>query len=139
MKQGILLTPPPSKEGVGLGNVKNVDTTNAANITTGVLPDSVLPPKAVKRLVDVANQAARYALTVETVQQGDTVRQLDTQTMYLVIDDTKLSEAAGYAVYRADMPFAAISGKPTTLAGYGITDAGMNNEEKMITSMGGMI
>lgn len=32
-----------TKAQVGLGNVKNVDTTNASNITTGTLPSSVIP------------------------------------------------------------------------------------------------
>ena len=66
-----------------------------------VLSLSNLPSGALERMVDVADQTARYALTTATVQNGDTVRQLDTGVMYVVVDDTKLDEAAGYKEYVA--------------------------------------
>ena len=44
----------------------------------------------------MANQAARFALTTATVQNGDYVYQTATAILYEVIDDTALDEAAGY-------------------------------------------
>lgn len=92
-----------------------------------------LPPSVIERLVIVADQTARYALTTATVQNGDTVKQTDTGEMWFVKDDTNLDSSAGYAVYTAGtasaVPFSGITGKPTTLAGYGITDAASSTHD----------
>ena len=37
-----------NKTQIGLGNVQNVDTTDASNITTGTLPDTVIPTNIVR-------------------------------------------------------------------------------------------
>jgi hypothetical protein len=62
-----------------------------------------------------------------TVQLGDTVKQLDTGIMYVVIDTANLANAAGYSEYTAAtaaaVPWSGVQSKPTTLSGYGITDA----------------
>ena len=95
--------------------------------SNGFVPLTQIPPAALERLVIVADQAARYALTTATVQNGDTVKQTDTNVMYFVKDDTNLSSAAGYEVYSAGtasaVAWSGVTGTPTTLAGYGITDA----------------
>lgn len=57
-----------TKEQIGLGNVPNVDTTNASNITSGTLPSAVLPALAISDTYTAANEAAQLALTV---QKGD--------------------------------------------------------------------
>ena len=72
-----------------------------ATQVTGVLGLSHVPQGALERLKIVANQAARYALTTSDVQNGDSVKQLDTGTMYIVVDDTRLDQAAGYVEYTA--------------------------------------
>ena len=54
-----------TKAMVGLGNVPNVDTTNAGNITSGQLPTSVLPPLAINETFTVNSQAAMLALVAE--------------------------------------------------------------------------
>lgn len=66
-----------------------------------LIPINQIPPAALERLVIVANQAARFALTTATVQNGDTVKQTDTNVMYFVIDDTNLNNSSGYAIYSA--------------------------------------
>jgi hypothetical protein len=90
------------------------------------VPLTQIPPAALERLVIVANQAARFALTTATVQNGDTVKQTDTNIMYFVTDDTLLSGAGGYEVYTAGtasaVAWSGVTGTPTTLSGYGITD-----------------
>lgn len=77
---------------------QNID---ASKITTGTIDINRIPKTAIERLIVVADQTARYALTINEVQNGDTVKQNDTNTMYFVIDDTNLSNANGYQVYTA--------------------------------------
>ena len=74
---------------------------DASVVTTGVLPISVIPQGAMERLIKVANQTARFALTTDDVQLGDSVLQLDTDVMYVVIDTNELDNAAGYEEYAA--------------------------------------
>lgn len=92
----------------------------------GFVPVTQIPPAALERLVIVADQTARFALTTATVQNGDTVKQTDTNVMYFVKDDTNLDSAAGYEIYSAGtasaVAWSGVTGTPTTLAGYGITD-----------------
>lgn len=66
-----------------------------------VLSLANLPEGALERLVKVADQTARYALTTSDVQLGDSVQQLDTGVMYIVVDITKLDQADGYQEYTA--------------------------------------
>ncbi len=84
-------------------------------------------PSALERLVIVADQTARFALTTTTVQNGDTVKQADTNVMYYVKDDTNLSNSNGYELYRAgtaaSVPWTGVTGTPTSISGYGIIPA----------------
>jgi hypothetical protein len=66
-----------------------------------LVPVNQLPAAALERLVVVADQTTRFALTTTTVQNGDSVLQTDTNTMYMVKDDTNLSNSSGYQVYSA--------------------------------------
>lgn len=74
---------------------------DASVVTTGTLPLSVLPQGALERLVKVANEEARFALTTGDVQLGDSVLQIDTDIMYIVIDTAQLNNNAGYEEYAA--------------------------------------
>lgn len=74
---------------------------DASVVTTGTLPLSVLPQGALERLVKVADEEARFALTTSDVQLGDSVLQIDTDTMYIVIDTAQLNNATGYEEYAA--------------------------------------
>jgi trimeric autotransporter adhesin len=69
-----------TKAEVGLGNVPNIDCTNASNITTGTLPTSVLPPLAITDTHVVANEAAQLALVV---QKGDIAVRTDLGRSYI--------------------------------------------------------
>lgn len=104
------------------GNANGLATLDASSL----IPITQIPPAALERLVVVANQAARYALTTATAQNGDTVKQTDTGEMWYVVDQTNLANSAGYAVYSAgtasSVPWTGVTGTPTTVAGYGITD-----------------
>jgi hypothetical protein len=93
----------------------------------GLVPIGQIPPAALERFVVVPDEAARFALTTANAQNGDTVKQQDTGEMFFIKDETNLGNASGYAVYTAgsasSVPFSGVTGLPTTLSGYGITDA----------------
>lgn len=81
-------------------SANSADSVAAANIS-GILSLSQLPKGAVERCVVVADDTARYALTTNDVQVGDTVKVTSTGKMYFVVDDTHLSTDAGYEIYTA--------------------------------------
>lgn len=117
--------------------IKAID---AAWITTGKISLDRLPHGALERCVVVPDDDARYALTTDKAQNGDTVKVTGTGLMYFIIDDSKLSEAAGYEVYTAGtasaVDWSGITNKPTTIAGYGITDKLVYASEKVTTATG---
>lgn len=116
-------------------DIKNID---AAWITSGVISIDRLPHGALERCVVVATDAARFALTTAQVQTGDTVKVTETGKMYFVVDDTKLADVAGYEIYTAGtasaVDWSGVINKPTTLAGFGITDAVNANEKVTVAS-----
>lgn len=79
-----------------------------ADLVDGLIPVSQIPPVVIERLVKVADDTARFALTTETVQNGDTVQTIDNNKMYAVIDDTHLDSEQGYQVYVAGMAARAV-------------------------------
>jgi hypothetical protein len=107
-------------------NSKLVQTLDASKIVSGTIDIARLPAGALERLVIVANQTARFALTTTNVQLGDTVKQTDTGLLYIVKDEANLANAGGYEEFTAgsatSVPWSGITSKPTTLSGYGITD-----------------
>lgn len=107
----------------GSGNVSINSTLNnfdASKITSGTISIDRLPKGALERLVIVANQTARFALTTNDVQEGDTVKQTNTGIMYFVVDSTKLDSEAGYSIYTAgaatSVPWSGVTNKPNILS-----------------------
>lgn len=82
---------------------------------SGKVPLAQLPAGALPTLVVVADQAARFALTIAQVQNGDTVKQVDTNLMYFVVDDTNLNNASGYDSYDATTDWSLITSKPANI------------------------
>lgn len=99
----------------GNADITDVD---ASKITSGTIDIARLPKGALERCVIVTDDAARFALTTDSVQIGDTVKVTATNKMYFVIDDTKLNTEAGYTVYTAgtatSVPWSGVTGKPST-------------------------
>ena len=102
----------------GTGNVElNVTSLDATKLD-GIISIDNLPAGALERLVPVENETAMYALTTDDVQLGDTVQNLETGIMYLVVDTSNLNSAAGYKEYTAgsasSVPWSGVTGKPST-------------------------
>ena len=108
----------------------------------GVIDISHIPQGALERVVQVADDTARFKLTVSQVQLGDTVKVLSSKMMYIVIDESKLSSEAGYMEYTAgqasQVPWSGVTGKPTTLGGYGITDGSPKDHTHTIGNVTGL-
>lgn len=75
----------------------------------GLIPINEIPPAAIEHMITVANDTARYALTADDVENGDTVYVNATKIMYMVVDDTHLSTDAGYLEYSAGIATKAIA------------------------------
>ena len=107
--------------------IKTANGLDASKITSGTINIERLPKGALERLVIVANQPARFALTTADVQEGDTVKQSDTGVMYFVINSTKLDNEAGYSVYTAgaatSVPWSGVTNAPTKVSQF-TNDAG---------------
>lgn len=103
------------------GNV-TISTTlanfNASKIASGTISIDRLPKAALERLVVVADDTARFALTTATAQSGDTVKVTSTGKMYLIKDESKLNSEDGYEPYTASqassVPWSGVTGKPST-------------------------
>lgn len=91
---------------------------DASKIASGTISIDRLPKAALERLVVVANDTARFALTTATVQSGDTVKVTSTGKMYLIKDESKLNSEDGYEPYTASqassVPWSGVTGKPGT-------------------------
>ena len=82
----------------------NVNVTAVpAALVTGVLSEANIPASIVSTLKTVNTDEERFALTIDDVQNGDTVYVAEPAPgkMYRVIDDTKLNEEAGYQEFSA--------------------------------------
>lgn len=91
---------------------------DASKIASGTISIDRLPKAALERLVVVANDTARFALTTATAQSGDTVKVTSTGKMYLIKDESKLNGEDGYEPYTASqassVPWSGVTGKPST-------------------------
>lgn len=103
------------------GNV-TISTTlanfDASKIASGIISIDRLPKAALERLIVVADDTARFALTTATAQSGDTVKVTSTGKMYLIKDESKLNSEDGYEPYTASqassVPWSGVTGKPST-------------------------
>lgn len=91
---------------------------DASKIASGTISIDRLPKAALERLIVVADDTARFALTTATTQSGDTVKVTSTGKMYLIKDESKLSSEDGYEPYTASqassVPWSGVTGKPST-------------------------
>lgn len=142
--QGIHITP----EEIALWNSKadadhghNLDgkvKIDASDVVSGTFPISMIPKAAIENTYDVDTDEDRFLLTIDDVQNGDTVYAKDTETFYYVVDDTKLDQEDGYKPYSTgiakSMQWSNIKNIPNTLSGLGITDAYNKQEIENLAS-----
>jgi hypothetical protein len=95
-----------------IGKFAPLDSNNLIDI-------KYIPQGALERLVVVADDTARLALTTSSVQNGDVVKVTSTNKMYFVKDQTKLTSEDGYEVFAAgvaaSVAWSNITGKPSFL------------------------
>lgn len=107
------------------GKANSSHTHKSADITsleatklTGTIDVERLPKGALNKLVTVADDTARFALTTDSVHTGDTVKVTATEKMYYVKDETNLSSESGYEIYAAgtaaSVPWSGVTNKPST-------------------------
>lgn len=91
---------------------------DASKIASGTISIDRLPKAALERLIVVADDRARFALTTATAQSGDTVKVTSTGKIYLIKDESKLNSENGYEPYTAgqasSVPWSGVTGKPET-------------------------
>lgn len=91
---------------------------DASKIASGTISIDRLPKAALERLVVVADDTARFALTTATAQSGDTVKVTSTGKMYLIKNESKLNSEDGYEPYTASqassVPWSGVTNKPST-------------------------
>lgn len=100
----------------------DIPSIDASRVSVGTLPLSVLPQGALEKLVKVANKAARFNLTTKEIQLGDSVLQLDTGVMYIVVDQNKLNSDEGYQEYKASTALLATEATKLGHANVGTTN-----------------
>lgn len=90
-----------------------------ASTLTGTISLDNLPAGALERLVVVADEDTRLALTSAQVQTGDTVKEEDSGLMYFVVDDTKLGTAEAAQAFEeytvgsaSSVPWSGVTDKP---------------------------
>ena len=77
----------------------------------GLIPTEYIPPQVFERMVTVANDTERFALTTDDVQDGDWVYVNSTQIRYFVSDEDHLDTEAGYTPVAAGIAAKAVADK----------------------------
>lgn len=125
--------------GTSLGNYQLTSQKNQANGYAGLGADGKIdvgqiPAIKSHEFLTVTNAAARYALTTSQVQLGDEVLETSTGETYVLIASDP--SQAGSWLFKSDTTptWSSIAAKPTTIAGFSITDAYTKTE--IDTSLG---
>ena len=116
----------------------HIPALDASKIGSGTIDIARLPAAALERLVVVADQTARYALTDQDVQLGDTVKEQDTGLMFFVVDTDELDSAAGYEPYTvgaaSSVPWSGVTDKPATFPPSSHAHGNLSNDGKLSTA-----
>lgn len=112
-------------DAAAVGAIASAEKGQALGVATldadGFVHLSQMNPAVIERVVVVADEAARYALTTTEVQNGDVVNQQSPapSSMWYVVDQTNLDNASGYLPFSAgiaaSVAWSGISGKPAII------------------------
>ena len=95
----------------------NVTALDGSKIT-GTIPLASIPKGAQERLIVVADDTARLALTSSGAQNGDVIKVESTGIMYYIVDDTAMGSEDAFSVFTAgaasSVAWSGITGKPST-------------------------
>lgn len=106
---------------------------DASMIKTGVFNINLIPKSAMMDYVVVKDTAARLALKIDRVQNGDVVQESDTSKAYFVIDETKLgTEAAFQEFTTSSTPWSGVTNRPISLT----ISGGVNGSVSFDTASG---
>ncbi len=89
--------------------IDNLLASKASLDNGGKVSLAELPNAVIERMVTVPDDKTRFSLTSEQVQLGDTVRVVDSNIMYMVIDEENLDNESGYQSYSAGTAAKAIA------------------------------
>lgn len=98
-----------------VGKSAEAESVDAENIK-GTIPLSKIPMAALDRLYKVANQAAMLGLTLDDIQEGDSVQLLDTKVMYVLTDESKIGTMDAFTEYSAGIAAHATSADSASTA-----------------------
>lgn len=108
---------------------------DASKIVSGIISMDRIDPSAKERLYQCENESELASLTTEQVQNGDMIYVKAPKTnIYYVMDDSKLGTEEymqGLKLFSTGitaLTWDNISSKPTTISGFGITDAYTKDE-----------
>jgi len=107
----------------------------------GYVQLSQMNPAVIERVVVVADEAARYALTTAQVQNGDVVNQQSPapSSMWYVVDQTNLDNASGYLPFSsgvaASVAWSGITNKPAIVGD--LENISLTSEGDLIQYVGG--
>lgn len=97
---------------------------DASAIKSGTIDIARLPQGALERLYDTEDEISAMSLDV---QNGDMIQLLSTNVFYVCVNDTSDEFATKFREFTAgvatSVSWSGVTNKPTTLSGYGITDA----------------
>lgn len=101
-----------------------INSIDASAIKSGTIDIARLPQGALERLYDTEDEVSAMSLNV---QNGDMIQLLSTNVFYVCVNDTSDEFATKFREFTAgaatSVPWSGVTNKPTTLSGYGITDA----------------
>ena len=111
---------------------------DCADLISGIIPIEKIPPIVLEQLTKVQTKEDMYKLTIDTVQNGDTVYVVNDREFYYVINDKDLTNPKSFMWYAATLPASVpweqVVEKPTTRDGFGITDVyTMDETDKLIS------
>ena len=110
---------------------------DGSQIVSGFISEDRIPDEAVFKVVKVSTDKERFRLTRNDVSLYDAVMVATKPiSFYYVIDINNLNNEAGYELYSSNasnnLKWDNVINTPTTLAGYGITDAYTKNQIQSI-------